>query len=112
MTMKRCNRTTVCVLDRDHRGPCQRPGGIRVITTTDRTIRSADPRREARIETMAHAGRELAKQWGHPDWSECWSRQVAEAMLDAKERIDAVLERPNQRPMIEDRDSVMDEGRL
>jgi hypothetical protein len=52
---------------------------------------SSDPRREARVEMMAHAGRELAKHWGHPEWSESWSRLVAEALLDALAKIDAVL---------------------
>jgi hypothetical protein len=52
----------------------------------------ADPRREAHIEMMAHAGRELAKQWGHPEWSESWSRLVAETLLDAHEKIDSVLQ--------------------
>ncbi len=28
-----CDHTTVCVLDRGHDGPCQRPGGVRVDTT-------------------------------------------------------------------------------
>lgn len=28
-----CDRTTACVLDRGHNGPCQRPGGVRVVTT-------------------------------------------------------------------------------
>lgn len=51
-----------------------------------------DPRREARIEMMAHAGRELAIQWGHQPWSESWSRLVAETLLAAAEEIDRVLE--------------------
>lgn len=31
---RRCDRTTVCVLDGGHSGPCQRPGGVQVVTTT------------------------------------------------------------------------------
>ncbi len=33
-----CDKTTVCVLDRGHKGACQRPGGVKVETTADREL--------------------------------------------------------------------------
>lgn len=33
--VQECDRTTVCVLDRGHSGQCQRPGGVKVVTTVE-----------------------------------------------------------------------------
>lgn len=41
---------------------------------------------------MAHAGKELAAQWGHQPWSNSWAELVAATMLDAAEQIQQVLE--------------------
>jgi hypothetical protein len=37
--------------------------------------------REGLIENMAQAGQMLARQWGHPPWSDSWAREVATTLL-------------------------------
>jgi hypothetical protein len=32
----KCDRTTVCVLHKGHKGACQRPGGVKVVTVAER----------------------------------------------------------------------------
>jgi hypothetical protein len=61
---------------------------LRSMSENHTQSRTEDAHIDAIVDAMAHAGQQLAIQWGHAPWSDSWAKQVAETLLEALESTD------------------------